>query len=177
MQWLEHLLSCTNARVTRVLRPDMPASAPITMSERLFLVVVASLPIMQPWSFPFRGYTLPATDFIFLVAAAAAAWAWLRGRATLPRSPVLGALAIYGLALCAATAASTNRAHSVVKLIGSVYLIGLAALTMFHARSMDAFRRALIAWLVGTVITIAAAGAGTSFCLSPASTIRRSTAC
>ena len=47
--------------------------ASVDLSEQLFLSLIASLPIMQPVYFHFRGYLLPPADFIFLAAATAAA--------------------------------------------------------------------------------------------------------
>ena len=143
-----------------IVPADTPGFRPVTLSEWAFLALVAVLPIMQPWNAGFHGYTVPPADFVFLVAAPAAAWSVWRGRIPLPRSPVWWALALYGAALCASAAASADRAHSFLKLAGNVYLIGLAALTLLHVQSIDAFRRVLTAWLAGTVVTLGAAFAG-----------------
>jgi O-antigen ligase len=143
-----------------IVPADGLESRRVSFSEGAFLTLVAVLPIMQPWYAEFHGYTIPPADFLFLVAAAAAAGSWLSGRASMSRSPLFWALAAYGVALCASAAASADRAHSVVKLAGNAYLIGLAVLTMLHVRSIEAFRRALTAWLAGTVVTVAAAFAG-----------------
>lgn len=132
----------------------------VSSSEGTFLALLAVLPVMQPWSVEFHGYTIPPADFLFLVAASAAALSLARGRASLPRSPLFWALAAYAAALCASMAGSADRPRSVLKLLGSFYLIGLAVLTMLHVQSFGACRRALTAWLAGTVVTVAAAGAG-----------------
>ena len=132
----------------------------VTFSERVFLTLVAVLPIMQPLNIQFRGYTIPPADFLFLVAAPAAAFSVLSGRTPPPRSPALWALGLYGVAFCASAAASADRAHSFLKLLGTFYLIGLAVLTIFHVRSVEALRRALFAWLVGAGVTVASAFAG-----------------
>jgi hypothetical protein len=132
----------------------------VTVSEGFFLVLVAVVPIMQPWNVPLLGYPIPPVDFLFLIAASAAALSLLSGRAALPRSPVIVALVLYGVAFAASAATSADRPHSVVKLLGIFYLIGLALLTMVHVRSIDALRRAMTAWLVGTIVTVGAAFTG-----------------
>jgi O-antigen ligase len=138
----------------------MVESRHVTVSEGLFLALVATLPIIQPFNVWFRGYTIPPADFLFLLAAPAAAISVLGGRVPPPRSPVLLALGLYAAAFLASTVASADRAHSVLKLLGVFYLIGLAVLTILHVRSVHALRRALAAWLVGTVVTLGAAFAG-----------------
>ena len=132
----------------------------VTFSEGLFLLLVASLPVMQPVHLDYRGYAIPPADFLFLAAASTAALSVIRGGVSLPRSPLLWALGLYGAALCASTAASADRAHSSLKLLGDLYLIGLAVLTLLHVRSLDGLHRTLIAWLVGAAVTTVAAFAG-----------------
>lgn len=132
----------------------------VTVSEGLFLLLVFSLPVMQPVYLDYRGYAIPPTDFVFLAAASTAALSMIRGGVSLRRSPMLWALGLYGAALCASTAASADRAHSSLKLLGDLYLIGLAVLTLLHVRSLDGLHRTLIAWLIGAAVTTVAAFAG-----------------
>jgi putative inorganic carbon (hco3(-)) transporter len=129
-------------------------------SERVFLALVASLPVMQPVLLGVATHAIPIADFIFVLAAVAAALDVVLGRRSLPRSRVLGWIALYGTALFASAALSPERGRSFVKFAGDCYLFGLTALVLFHVRSIDALRRALLAWLTGLVVTIVAAFAG-----------------
>jgi O-antigen ligase len=126
-------------------------------SEWLYLLLIVSLPIMQPVYFHLRGYLLPPTDFIVIVTVAAAVFAALASKKRLPASRLLPYLALYAFALMVSAVASPDRIRSVIRLAGSFYLIGLAILGMFHVTSLAALRRAFVAWLVGTVITVVAA--------------------
>lgn len=139
---------------------ERTARHPVSFSEGAFLVLVAVVPIMQPWNLWFRGYPIPPADFIFLIAAPAAAWAIARRHLSIPRSPLFWALGVYGAALCVSTAASADRARSLIKLAGEFYLLGLAVLVLLHVQSIAAARRALTAWLAGTAVTVASAFAG-----------------
>jgi len=132
----------------------------VDLSEWLFLIVVASLPVMQPWALQFRQYAIPPADFLFVVAAIAAAVAIVTGRKTVRFSSTLVMLALYALALTTSAARSPDRLRSLIKLCGSIYLIGLAVLTMLHVTSVSALRRVTTAWLTGTAISIVAAFAG-----------------
>lgn len=129
----------------------------VDLSERIFLVLIASLPIMQPIKIDFRGYDVPPSDFIFIAAAIAAAVALVSGRKRFPASRLFWWLALYAAALSLSAFGSPNRARSLLKLAGSVYLIGLSALAMVQVQSVAALRRALSAWLVGAAATGAAA--------------------
>jgi len=107
-------------------------------------------------------YQIPAADFLFVAAALSAALSVVAGQRTVPAPRVLGLLALYAAALSLSTIFSADRARSAVKLAGEFYLLGLAWLILFHVRTLDGLRRALFAWIAGTVITVAAAAAGVS---------------
>jgi O-antigen ligase len=135
-------------------------TASVDPSEWLFLVLVASLPVMQPWSLQFRQYTIPPADFLFVPTALAGALAIMTRRKTVRFSSITGLLVLYVLALALSAAQSPDRLRSVIKLCGSIYLIGLALLSMLHVTSLAALRRATTAWLAGTAISVVAAAAG-----------------
>lgn len=132
----------------------------MTAGESLFLLLLASLPIMRPTIFEIGPYSIPPTDVIFVVAAAATAVDLIARRKPLPTSGFLVRIAMYGAALACATIFSADRSRSAVKLAGNGYLMGLAALGLVHVRSLDGLRRALLAWTVGLAVTIVAAFAG-----------------
>jgi O-antigen ligase/polysaccharide polymerase Wzy-like membrane protein len=132
----------------------------VTSSEAAFLALIASLPLMRPVLLEIGRYTIPAADFLFIVAALLAAVGLATGRATVPRSRMWTWLALYAAALSLSTIMSADRARSALKLAGDLYLLGLAGLAMLHVRSLPQMRRALLAWIAGTIVTIAATGAG-----------------
>src|SRR5262245_14513593 len=127
------------------------------ISEAIFLVLIAALPVMRPVILELGRYQLPAADFLFVAAALSAAVSVVAGRRTVPLPRILGWLACYGLALSLSAILSADRARSAIKLAGDFYLLGLASLVLFHVRTVDALRRALLAWIAGAAITVAAA--------------------
>ena len=135
-------------------------SSRLVFSERVFLVLVASLPVMQPTLLEVRTHAIPPADFIFLLAMLAAALDVITRRRSLPRSGMLGWVALYGTALFASAALSADRGRSFIKFAGDCYLFGLASLVIFHVRSTAALRRTLFAWIGGIVITLTSVVAG-----------------
>jgi len=132
----------------------------VTFSERLFLVLVASLPVMRPVLMEIGRYTIPPADVIFVVAAIAAAADIAMGRIPPPRSRTLSWVALYAAAVSASALMSADRSRSLIKLAGNYYLFGLTTLVLCHVRTIPALRRALLAWIAGVVITVVAALAG-----------------
>jgi len=129
-------------------------------SECVFLVLVASLPVMRPVLLEVATHAIPPADFIFLLAMLAAVLDVIVGRRSLPRSRVLGWVALYGAALFASAVMSADRGRSYIKFAGDCYLFGLTALVIFHVRSIDALRRALLAWIAGVGVTLVAIAIG-----------------
>jgi O-antigen ligase len=126
----------------------------------MFLVLVAALPLMRPVLLQVRTFTIPPADFIFVLAALAALVDVAAGRKTLPRSPIVVWIVAYAAALAASTLLSIDRPLSTIKFAGDLYLFGLAGLALVHVRSPAALRRALLAWTVGAVVTVAAGAVG-----------------
>jgi hypothetical protein len=132
----------------------------VTFSEATFLALIASLPMMRPVLIDIRRYPIPPADFIFVAAALAATITVLTGKTSIPRSRMIPWLALYAVALSLSTAMSEDRTASAIKLVGNLYLFGLTGLVLVHVRSLQALRRALLAWIAGVVITLAAAVTG-----------------
>lgn len=132
----------------------------IAASEAIFLVLVASLPLMRPVLLQVRTFTIPPADFIFVLAALAALVDVVAGRRTPPRSPIVVWVAVYAAAVAMSTLLSIDRPLSTIKFAGDLYLFGLAGLALVHVRSLAALRRALLAWTAGAVITVAAGAVG-----------------
>jgi hypothetical protein len=135
-------------------------SRPPRLEERLFLILVALLPIMQPLYADFLGHIVYSADLLFVLTAFAWLIALLTRRVRLRRSWFYLPLALYFGALVASTAASVDRRASAIKLLGEIYLIGLAVLTFNLVTTVPTMRRVAGAWLVGTAITVVASLAG-----------------
>jgi len=129
----------------------------LSVSEAIFLVVIASLPVMRPTLLQVRTYTIPPADVLFIAAAVSALVDLVAGIKTLPRSPAIWWIGAYAAAVGLSAVLSVDWPLSRIKFAGNLYLFGLAALALLHVRSVDALKRAFVAWMAGTAITIAAA--------------------
>lgn len=125
--------------------------AVLTAINALFLLLIFSLGFMQP-NIKISGYPIPLTDFLFL--AVFALWAlalllklsWFRwNRFYLVLIPYLGAMIL-------STAYSDDLKKSFVKLLGEIYLLGLAVLTINIVQTEEMARRTIYAWLAATSI-------------------------
>lgn len=132
----------------------------LSPAEWLYLLMLAALPVAWPPVLHVGGLAVPVGDLIFVAASLAWASLLLAGRGKLRWSWFYLPLALY-LAACACSAAAAEQPRaSFLKLLGKVYLIGLAVLTFNLVTSLAMLRRVARAWLAGTAITIAACGAG-----------------
>lgn len=126
----------------------------------IFLALVALLPVIQPVAVRIGRYPVPPADFVFIGLALAFAATVLAGRRRVRWTPWCWTLVAYAAALAASAATSEDPRRSLLKLAGEWYLVGLAFLTFNYVDSARALRRTLVAWSVGTAITIAASAAG-----------------
>jgi O-antigen ligase len=133
---------------------------PPRLDEWLYLVLVALLPIMQPFNGTFLGHFVYVADFVFVAAASAWLIAVAARRAEIRRSWFYLPLALYFGALIASALTSVDPRLSGIKLVGEAYLIGLAVLTFNLVSSLPCMRRAAKAWLAGTAITVMASMVG-----------------
>ncbi len=152
---------------------EMPASHPDTNStsprlrwfaqlcEWLFLAWIATLPVMQVFQLRVaHRYTVQIADFLFvgvvvfsLLAIGCGARQWISVSWHWP-------LLAYSGALMASTLASGHLHQNILKLVGDLYLVSAAALTVHYVTSIEGLRRTTIAWLAGTTVTAAASVAG-----------------
>jgi O-antigen ligase len=130
------------------------------LDEWLYLVLVALLPIMQPFNGTFLGYLVYVADFTFVCAASVWLIAVTARRAEIRWNWFYLPLALYFGALVASTLASVDPRLSAIKLIGEVYLIGLAVLTFNLVTTLTGMRWVVNAWLAGTAITVVASIVG-----------------
>src|SRR5260221_3584395 len=100
----------------------------VNLDEWLFLTLVAILPIMQV-SVEFRGYIVPAADFLFPLVAVAFGASVMMGRRRIQFNGWHIPLLLFCEAMIASTVASEDQRRSVIKLAGGLYLCGLAFLT------------------------------------------------
>ena len=122
------------------------------ISDWLFLLLIFSLPFVQPFYLVVRNSFVPLTDLIFLAAFAVWTIAVLRGEIDFRGSKFYLPLAIYLSAITISVVFSVNRQTSAIKLLGEIYLLGLAVLTFNLARSIEDARRAISVWLAATTV-------------------------
>src|SRR5438876_7725507 len=122
----------------------------------LYLALLASLPIVRPFNIRVSGLVVPIADFIFVLCASVWLFELATGRASIRWSWFYAPMVLYLVAMVISALASANPRFSAVKLLGKIYLVGLAVLSFNLIRSSASLRRAITAWQVGTVITVAA---------------------
>lgn len=132
----------------------------MTLEHRLYLLFVASLPIVRPVYFRLSGVMVPLSDVLF--AATTAVWlvSVARGRAPIAFSRFYALLALYFVVSCLSAMVSPSPGRSAVKLAGLAYLMGVAVVTMNMVRSWQFLRAVMSAWIVGTAVTAAVGVAG-----------------
>lgn len=118
-----------------------------------FLLLIFSLPFVQPIGGIKLFYKTQFTDYIFLICAALFFAAVVFRRVKLKFSSFYVLLSLYLMALVCSTVFSTNIRLSVVKLLGEFYLIGLAVLSFNLVNSLKEFRKIFSIWLLASLIT------------------------
>ena len=132
----------------------------LKICQWLFLLLIVSLPLVRPFNTVLFGLLVPFTDFIFLAAFAFWALALIRGVTEFRRDKLHLFLGLYGLAFLISTIFSTEPQRSFFKLLGEIYLFGLAVLAFNLAREVSFYKKIALAWLAGTAFTILASAAG-----------------
>jgi putative inorganic carbon (hco3(-)) transporter len=120
----------------------------------LYLLLIASLPLVRPFSLTLFGLLVPLTDFIFIGAALTWVIALLKRQTDLKFSWFYLPLGLYLAAMLCSTLASDDPRRSAIKLAGEVYLIGLAVLTVNLVRSQVFLRRVMCTWTAVTAVTV-----------------------
>jgi len=133
--------------------PDRSAKSQ-TPAAWIFLLLIVALPIVWPFSFRWRELDVSIADAIFVLAGCA----WLLGLIT-RKTEVYWSwfylpLGIYLIVLILSALASVNPHVSATKLLGKIYLIGLAVLSFNVIRSTAFMRRTAVAWQIGTILTV-----------------------
>jgi len=140
------------------------------MDRKLFLLLVAVLPIMQPPLGAIDGYALAWVDAVFLILAAGVAVSIAAGRFRIVWTSWATAVALFVGATIVSALAASDRRHSLIKAAGTVYLAVLGILSAHYSRQLEMRKPIVLAWLAGTVLTIAACTAGVGLFVAHAST-------
>ncbi|MGB7070326.1 MAG: O-antigen ligase family protein [Pyrinomonadaceae bacterium] len=132
----------------------------LKVSKFFFLLLIVSIPLVRPFNVELFGLLVPFTDFIFLVSAAFWLISFCQGNVSLKWNPIYAFIGFYAIAFALSTIASNDRLTSSYKLLGEIYLFGLAILTFNIAHERGFFRLIAVAWGVGTGLTILASFTG-----------------
>jgi hypothetical protein len=127
----------------------------VTLVDRLYLALVAALPIVRPFQVEVLGYPASISDLLFVAVASLWLTEFARGRRSLRFSAFHLALALYFVALSVATAAAGASRPSLAKLAGVAYLLALCVLTIDLVRSQATLRAVMRAWMAGASVTVA----------------------
>ncbi|HEY0459649.1 MAG TPA: O-antigen ligase family protein [Pyrinomonadaceae bacterium] len=132
----------------------------LKICQWLFLLLVVSLPLVRPFNTTISGLQVPFTDFIFVLVFAFWLLALVRGETRFRTDKFFIFLGLYGFALTLSTIFSTAPQRSFFKLLGEFYLFALALLTFNLVRDKDFFKQIVIAFAIGTALTVLASAAG-----------------
>lgn len=123
-----------------------------TLVEWSFLLLVFSVGFMLPY-FDLLRNRIPLTDFIFLAVSALFFLAFIFRKIKLRWSWFYLPLALYFVALILSAVFSVNQKSSLIKLLGVIYLLGLAFLAFNIVQDFKMIKRSVLAWLIATSIT------------------------
>jgi O-antigen ligase len=132
----------------------------LKIAKWLFLFLVVSLPLVRPFNLIIFGLQVPFTDFIFLAVFAVWFLALIRGEAQFKFDKLHIFIGLYGIALTVSAVFSIQPKKSFFKLLGEFYLFALAVLTLNLVQDKTFYKQIVIAWLIGTGLTILASISG-----------------
>ena len=132
----------------------------LNIARWLFLLYVASLPLVHPFSQRFYGYLFVYSDLLFAASAGACLLSAISGKIQLRKHRVFIWVGAFLLAMTLAAATSEEPTRSFFKLGGVVYL-GAAGWLAFNLAEDTRFIKLIIfAWLAGTAVTVLGAFLG-----------------
>jgi len=132
----------------------------LKIAKWLFLLLIVSLPLVRPFNFVIFGLQVPYTDFIFLAVFAVWFFAVIRGDTKFKFDKLYIFIGLYGFTLTISTIFSIQPQKSFFKLLGEFYLFALAVLTLNLVQDKAFYKQIVIAWLIGTSLTILATISG-----------------
>jgi len=139
--------------------PDRSAESQV-LTGWVFLLLIAALPIVWPFSFRWRGLVVSLVDPLFVLAGCAWLFSLITKRTRIYWSWFYLPLGLYLIVLSLSALTSVNQHLSAIKLVGKIYLVALAVLSFNVIRSSGFMRRTAAAWQVGTIVTIVGSLAG-----------------
>jgi O-antigen ligase len=140
--------------MTNQVEPNSPLSSKLIapVLDASFLGLVFSLAFMRP-NVELSGLALQVTDLLFLITATAYVFAFLSRRVRFRIDRAYIVFGLYAAALVLSASFSENQGFSFLKLLGEIYLIGLAVLTANTVRSIVGLRRVIFVWLAASTIS------------------------
>lgn len=126
----------------------------LKISNWIFLIYIAALPVVRPFTLSLGGFRLQIWDFLFLALLIFFTVALLRRQISFDRHNIIIFIALYGLSLSLSALFSDNPSRSVIKLFAEFYLFGLAYIAYVLARREGFMERLVWFWLAGTSIAL-----------------------
>lgn len=130
------------------------------MDRYLFLALVAALPIAQPSLGALGGYPVLVTDVLFVAIAGFFAIGVAAGTETFIWSRWYAPVAAFVAAGLLSAAASSDSHATILRAAGTGYLAALALLGAHYGRDEQMRKSIVMAWMAGTVATLAASATG-----------------
>lgn len=118
----------------------------------LFGLVVFSLPFVNFPNLRKYGYSIQTTDLLFLLTGLVWLIYLLLRKNKIRISWFYLPIGLYFASLCISTAFSENQAQSIIKLLGSTYLLGLTVLAFNLVDDEKKLKKIGIIWLSATFI-------------------------
>ncbi len=137
-----------------------PMDNKIKPEQWLYVLFVITLPFPTLFQFGFLNVPLQLSDLVFAITAAVWAFAHVIRRATLRWSWFYIVLTAYAASMVLSAIASDDPTQSSTKLIGKLYLIGIAFLTFNVITSNSVLFRVLQGWILAAGIAIVFSLAG-----------------
>lgn len=124
----------------------------VRLLDYFFLLLIFSIPFVQPANLPVSTSFVQITDIIFLIAAGFFAILVLIKKLSFRFDFFYSILIFYLVGLSVSAIFSVNQQQSFVKLLGEIYLIGLCVLTFNLVCTMEMFKKTVFVWLAAMTI-------------------------
>lgn len=118
-----------------------------------FLLLVFSLCFVQPFVY-YENLRFSPTDFIFPIASALFFISILLKKTSFRWHNFYWLLLFYFAAMLFSSVFSINPQQSFIKLLGEIYLLGLAILTFNLVKTQQHFKQVVLVWLGGMFLTL-----------------------
>jgi len=148
----------------------------VKFGDWFFLAWIALIPVMQPFHLRVAGrFWLQAADVVFVPAVLLYIASLLAGKRQLRATSWHCCAILYLTVLVVSAWASEDRRQSFLKLPADAYVVIGALMTAAFVSSLDALRKAILAWLAGAAATIVATAAGVCLYIAGFRDLKRNT--